>query len=402
MTDNLGQSQVLPYLVGLSKKGFQFHLISCEKSHKYEKLRKQIENICAEAGIVWHPLPYTKNPPILSTIKDVMSIKKKAIALHRQYNFSLVHCRSYQAAIVGSILKKKYGVHFLFDMRGFWADERVDGGQWNLKNPIYRLVYRYYKRKEKDFLLRADHVISLTAKAKNEMFTWPYMLNIEDNIEVIPCCTDTALFDPGKVNNDVLEEKRGQLGIKPDDFILSYVGGASLWYMVSEMLDFFKILLQKQPNARFLYITTDNTIELKRLILEKRIPLGSVIITGAARNEVPVLLSLSNATLFFIKPTYSKMSSSPTKQGEIMSMGLPLFCNAGIGDTDDIVTKYQAGIIVQSFENRSYELAIEQFIHSSFDSVAIREGAKQYFGLDRGIKSYHTVYKKILEKGEKS
>lgn len=31
MTDPLGQSQVLPYLVGLSKEGFQFTLVSCEK-----------------------------------------------------------------------------------------------------------------------------------------------------------------------------------------------------------------------------------------------------------------------------------------------------------------------------------------------------------------------------------
>ena len=30
MTDPLGQSQVLPYLAGLSKKGFRFHLISFE------------------------------------------------------------------------------------------------------------------------------------------------------------------------------------------------------------------------------------------------------------------------------------------------------------------------------------------------------------------------------------
>jgi hypothetical protein len=31
MTDPLGQSQVLPYISGLSKLGYQFTLISCEK-----------------------------------------------------------------------------------------------------------------------------------------------------------------------------------------------------------------------------------------------------------------------------------------------------------------------------------------------------------------------------------
>ena len=41
MTDPLGQSQVLPYLRGLSKEGYEFHLISFEKPDRYEN----IENI---------------------------------------------------------------------------------------------------------------------------------------------------------------------------------------------------------------------------------------------------------------------------------------------------------------------------------------------------------------------
>ena len=35
MTDPLGQSQVIPYLQGLSKKGFQFYLLSCEKPEAF-------------------------------------------------------------------------------------------------------------------------------------------------------------------------------------------------------------------------------------------------------------------------------------------------------------------------------------------------------------------------------
>ena len=36
-------------------------------------------------------------------------------------------------AEVGLSLNKKFGVKFLFDMRGFWADEKADGGAWNTK-----------------------------------------------------------------------------------------------------------------------------------------------------------------------------------------------------------------------------------------------------------------------------
>jgi hypothetical protein len=51
MTDPLGQSQVLPYLKGLSALGHQFHLISFEKKERYQEEYQKIEKLCSEAGI---------------------------------------------------------------------------------------------------------------------------------------------------------------------------------------------------------------------------------------------------------------------------------------------------------------------------------------------------------------
>ena len=56
-------------------------------------------------------------------------------------------------------------------MRGFYADERVDGGLWDLRNPVYRLVYNFFKQKEKQFLSNADYTISLTEAGKKEIQT---------------------------------------------------------------------------------------------------------------------------------------------------------------------------------------------------------------------------------------
>src|SRR5258706_13042105 len=100
MTDQLGQSQVLPYLCELSIRGYDFHLISCEKPEKFNQHRAIIEEICEKNNIKWHPLPYTKRPPVFSTIKDVAKIKRKAFRLHRDHHFDMVHCRGYIAALV--------------------------------------------------------------------------------------------------------------------------------------------------------------------------------------------------------------------------------------------------------------------------------------------------------------
>src|SRR5205085_10975051 len=140
---------------------------------RYAKLRTEIENKCAESGIQWVPLTFTKNPPKVAKLYDAIRMRMKAFSLYRKYKFDMIHCRSYPSAEVGLMLKKKKGAKFFFDMRGFWADEKKDGGSWDQKSLLFRRVYRYYKKKEAQFVSQADHIISLTQAGKKEMLTWP-------------------------------------------------------------------------------------------------------------------------------------------------------------------------------------------------------------------------------------
>jgi hypothetical protein len=66
MTDPLGQSQVLPYLCGLAKEGYQFTILSFEKKERYEKYQSVIKKITEEAGILWEPMTFTTRPTILA------------------------------------------------------------------------------------------------------------------------------------------------------------------------------------------------------------------------------------------------------------------------------------------------------------------------------------------------
>jgi len=98
------------------------------------------------------PIFYTKKPAVFSTVYDYWKLKLKANFLYKTEKFKLVHCRSYIPSMIGLRMQEKYNVKFLFDMRGFWADERVDGGLWDLDKIIYRQVYKFFKSKEKAFL----------------------------------------------------------------------------------------------------------------------------------------------------------------------------------------------------------------------------------------------------------
>lgn len=391
MTDPLGQSQVLPYLCGLSPKGYQFHLISFEKADRYRHQKTHIAAICAENDIVWHPLFYTKKPPVLSTLWDLWQMRQLAVKLHRQQTFDAVHCRSYLPALIGFFLKKTYNIKFIFDMRGFWADERVDGNLWNLKNPLYKLIYNYFKRKETSFLENADATVSLTEAGKREIEKWKLKL---PNIYVIPCCVDTQLFCPDQIADSTRQNLRKQLGIGPDSFVLGYLGSIGTWYMINEMLDFFKILLKRRPNTTFLFVTNETALVLEKA-MEKNISPTSIVVISTTRKNVPAYISLFDFSIFFIKPSYSKISSSPVKQGEIMAMGIPIIANTKVGDTDTLLT-CDTGILIHHFADKDYEEAVVQMPHMRFDSSYIRQQALRHFDLDSGISKYWQIYKDIF------
>lgn len=398
MTDPLGQSQVLPYIIGLSKKGFRFHLISFEKQDRFAKFKVEIQVLCDKYDITWHPKIYTKKPPLLSTIYDVWRMRNLSFKLHRTHHFSIVHCRSYLSAMVGLAMKKKFKTKFLFDMRGFWADERVDGKIWNIKNPIFNLVYRFFKRKERKFFLEADHVISLTYAGKEEIVSWNGLEHLNNKIEVIPCCADLTLFDPTQIDTKKRESYAEELVISPSDFVLGYVGSIGTWYMLDEMLSYFRYQLSQKPNSIFLFVTGESPSTIFSKASELGIKETAIRVISVLHKEVATCISLFTASIFFIRPTFSKKASSPTKQGELMAMGIPIICNAGVGDTAKVVNDYQAGYAINSFETSDFEKIDLYF--PNFDKTKCQNGAKEFYSLEKGITRYNSVYTNIISASE--
>ena len=395
LTDPLGQSQVLPYLIHLNRLNYEIHILSTEKNENFLNNKKVIESIVDKENLKWFYIEYTKTPPIFSTIKDVRSLNRRVRKLHKQYNYSFLHCRSYISALVGLSMKRKFGLKFLFDMRGFWADERIDGGIWNPKLLPFKMIYNFFKKKEKQYLLEADHVISLTYNGKNEMRSWDFLKNKNDNISVIPCCADLEHFDFQKNPIDI--DTKRELGIKDDAFVLCYLGSVGTWYMQDEMLDYFKVQLKSMPNSVFLWITKDDSL----LIIEAAEKLGiadKMVIKPSERSDLPKIISICDASIFFIKPLFSKKASSPTKQAELLGMGIPLICNSNVGDTNEILEKENVGLVTADFTEAGYQNIVDGLPDmAKIDKHHLRNVAIKHFSLKEGVKKYDEVYKGLVD-----
>lgn len=396
MTDPLGQSQVIPYLTGLSKFGYDFTILSCEKSANYLLHKKEIENLLRSFGIKWAPIPYHKKPPVFSTIYDVIQLYKKAKKLHLQSSFDMVHTRPGIPALIGLKMKKKFGIKFLNDIREFYADSRIDGEIWNSKSFLYKKIYHFFKQKENEAVERSDGIVCLTYTAEKIIRQWP---QCKKNIPltVIPCSVDMNLFDRQKVNMIQKSKFKNELDIQESDFIISYLGSVGSWYLTNEMMQFFKTISDKIPAAKFLFISPGEHELITQAALKHGLIANKIMVKQAARNEIPVLLSFSKYSVFFIKPCYSKQSSSPTKHGEIMAMGIPVITNNGVGDVANIVQKYQSGIVLKELNEKEFNSVANAINEgTTFDEHNIRTGALEYYSLTNAIEKYKTIYKKII------
>jgi glycosyltransferase involved in cell wall biosynthesis len=398
------QSQGIPYLKGLSEKGVKCFLLTFEKNDKKyarDKIQK-LKDELKEHDIKWYRLRYHKKPSLPATLFDVfMGILAGAwIVFFKKVD--IIHCRSTVPAAMGYVISRFLPGKFIFDERGLMAEEYVDGGMWKRDSLVYRVTLYF----EKKFLERSDAVIVLSNKIRDFFISTDYLKNIKDkktHITVIPTCVDLNKFVYSGKKRAYIREK---FAIE-DKFVFLYIGTLGTWYLIDEMLDFFKRAKDIIPNAHFLFLLNTDKDAVTRLIAEKRISPEDITITNAEPSEVPRYISAADAGMFFIKPCFSKQSSCPTKFAEYLACGLPVVINRGVGDTAEMVEENKIGIVVDDFKDENYDRAINDFLQvSSRDNDALnkrcRETAERLFAVEKGSQLYFDVYSRIIRHPEES
>ena len=385
MLEPLGQSQVLAYLERLAKDR-NIHLISFEKPADWsdQQARKVVTERIKAAGIRWHPRRYHKTPTALAPSWDMWMGIVLGLWLIIRYRIRVVHARSYVPAVIALVLKRLTGVKMLFDMRGFWADERVDGGLW----PADGRMLKTAKWFERQCLLHADHVVSLTQAAVREMRGFSYLKDQPPPFSVIPTCADLDRFRP-------------RTGIN-EDFIVGYVGSAGTWYRFDVVVACFAEILRQRPEAQFLILNRAEHDYIRETLNAGEIPPESFEIHSAMHTEVPQLMNRMKLGIFFYKPSFSRLACAPTKLGEFLGCGIPCLSNSGVGDMADILRSDNVGIALDDFSPESLHggvaAALKLAAEPGVQSRCINS-AHRWFSLETGVRSYAAIYESLTEDG---
>ena len=396
MLEPLGQTQVLPYLRELSKRGVNFTLLSFERAQAFTVAgRRQCEELKRDLhseNIDWHWLRYHQRPSLPATMYDVWAGIRYAGKLVRRKKIELVHARSHIPATIALALKRKFGIKMIFDVRGLMAEEYVDARHW----PEGGLRYRITKAAERKIFAATDAVVTLTERIWPIIKEWDGLKGRAVHHAVVPCCVDLSLFNFSEAQR---EKVRAELGLE-NRFTLVYSGSLDGWYLTEDMADFFARVVQKESDAHLLWLTKGSRERVRQLMSARGIGENNFSVRAVSPKEVPSYLAAGDVGIAFIKRCFSKLASSPTKNGEYLACGLPIVINSGIGDSDELVNGSQAGIAIDDFGAQDFENAwvgIQQLVSDPDIKAKARALAERVFDLEAvGAERYARLYEEIL------
>jgi glycosyltransferase involved in cell wall biosynthesis len=402
MLDPLGQSQVIPYLRELARaEKVSFTLLSFERDAAFSpegrESRDKLAAELADYNIEWRFLRYHQRPSLPATAYDVWAGTRHAAELVRRNRIEMVHARSHVPATMALRLKRRFGVRMIFDVRGLLAEEYADAGHWREGEFKYRLT----KRMERRAFAASDGVVTLTEAIWEIIKDWDGLRGREVAHEVVPCCADLERF---RFDESARARRRAELGLD-DKFVLVYSGSIGGWYLNGEMADFFLALAREREDAHFLWLTPSAGNQVAELMRSRGLSEDRYTVRSVAPREVASYLSAADAAIAFIKPCFSKLASSPTKTAEYLGCGLPVVLNAGVGDSDVLVTREGVGALVRSFDADEYGSAARVVARMATDRETTREHARRValrlFDVTRtGLERYTRLYREVLGREE--
>ena len=395
MLDPLGQTQVIPYLRELAKRGVRYTLLSFERPAAFEadgvRKRDELKRELDAHGIEWHWLRYHQRPSVPATIYDVIAGTRKARSLVRRNGIKLVHARSHIPATIALALKKSLGTKMIFDVRGLMAEEYVDAEHWREGSVPYRIT----KAAERRIFEKTDAVVTLTERIWPIIRDWEGLRGRNVHHAVVPCCVDLSLF---KFSDDDRAKRRAELALG-DRFTIVYSGSLDGWYLTEQMADFFAAFRRGRPDAHLLWLTNGSHDRVKQLMKNRNVPADRFSVLSVPARVVPSYLSAADAGLSFIKPCLSKIASSPTKNAEYLACGLPLIINAGIGDSDALIHEWKAGALLEDFTDAEYArvgTVVETMAAEPDARKSARAVAERLFDLQTvGVKRYAALYERV-------
>jgi hypothetical protein len=389
MAEALGASQVLEYLEDLAKEN-EIMLFSFEKKQDAQKLveiKRRLEN----KKITWYSHAYSNRFFLISTGWILLLAFIRLNLLNYIFRPHIIHARSFVPALLGWVLAKLWRARLIFDIRGFAMDEKVDSGRFKKPSLIYNGLHAVEK-----FLYRhCDHLITLTHVSKQILCT-EYALPA-NKVSVIPTCASRKLFYP--LTTMMRQQLRQKLGFSLTQKLLLHTGSVSAWYDFDKEVALFAYLYAQDQSYHFIVLNKGAHAFIRAAFQRYRLPNSAYTLSVVCIEEVVQWVNIVDAALFFIKPSYAKQASLPTKFAEMVACHVPSITNEGVGDMDFYLKTYPVGMTINlnDFHQKIayYAEKVRAFLTQPIEHEAYEQLFLERFDKALAVAHYAEIYKAL-------
>jgi len=358
ISEGVGSSQITPLLKLLSSNGMSISLISFEKEPPSNDSIQDMEN----SRIDWNPFIFKA--------KNGLEFVTRLNQMRTQIpHCNVIHARS-DLPTFSAILSGQAPV--LWDVRSLWSDQKAFMEPSKLKRNIirqFKIIENLASAKAKG-LSTLTHAVVPILEARHR--TLPKYRT------VVPTAVNLSRF---RLSSTI-----------PRPFKGLYSGTYSNYYDLISSRKFISALSSisdidvhwarpAESTHRFLFAGESKVFTLKQ---EEMADVISAYAFG-------ISICKSNAG-------DSLAAAVPTKIAEFLASGRPVVVNAGLGDMDEYLKEFNAGVIIDSNDLNLNASAkkLQVLLNDPETPHRCRALAEKYFDIASGAKNYMSLYSQML------
>ena len=376
----LGISQILPYILKLSKV-YNITLYSFEKKDNLSSLdflkNKKILN---KNNIKWNANKYYNKYLFITNLINIIFINLKIFFLILKNKNLIFHLRSYTPFffIIGPLFFFK--INYIFDMRGFWLQEKIDRRGWN-KNS---LILKFLNSFEKKIIKLSHKTLCLTNHSiKILLAKYPQI-----SINKYECIRTTA---------DINTFKYIKKKINYNELKFCYLGTTDGAYNFEKVIQIFLKIKKYLNNAKINIITKDDPIKVEIILSNYNINISDYQIINCEHSNICDQINNIDLGIFYLNNNKSIKASFPTKIAEFFLCNKPILCNNFNYDMES-VTDYKRGLLFDDKLpiNEEYIKILKKLINDNLYNEYCRKYAIKNLTLDKIFVKILKCYQSIV------
>lgn len=195
----------------------------------------------------------------------------------KELNLDIVHTQSeFSLGLFAKIISRKFNIPFIHTYHTMWED------YVHYIIPIKGIMNIFPKRFARNFSKRfiSKAACVITPSKKTEKYL-KYRCKVTNKpIYIIPTGIDTAPFNPGNFSEEFKNNLRKEIGIKPDDKVVLFIGRVGEEKSIDKIISSMPEVIKSIPNAKLVIVGSGPAIDTLKELCKNLNLENNVIFTG--------------------------------------------------------------------------------------------------------------------------